>query len=199
MKISTGKIQTFPLPIRRTTSVNLPQTYSVSCYILMFFTISGIGWIWEVLIHIAKDGMIINRGVLTGPWLPIYGTGGLFILLLLKKWHNHPVHLFGAIMVMCGILEYTTSFMLEHLFGASWWDYSDLIFQIHGRVCLGGLLIFGVGGLFIVYIAAPMLNRIIQKISHRARILLCGLLVIMFVCDLILSFFNPNIGFGITY
>lgn len=199
MKITSVRPQEFILTIQSPARTDLIKTYSVPSLILMFFTFSGIGWIWEVLIHIAKDGMIINRGVLTGPWLPIYGTGGLFILLLLKKWHDHPVHLFGAIMVMCGVLEYATSFMLERLFGASWWDYSDLIFQIHGRVCLGGLLIFGIGGLFIVYIAAPVLDRITQMIPRKARILLCGLLVILFVCDVILSFFNPNMGFGITY
>ena len=64
------------------------QDYSVSSLVLMFFTFSGIGWLWEVGLHLVVDGMFFNRGVMAGPWLPIYGTGGVLILVLLKKWRS---------------------------------------------------------------------------------------------------------------
>lgn len=156
------------------------------------------GWIWEVILHIIEDGMIINRGVLAGPWLPIYGAGGILILLLLKKWRRQPFHLFGMIMLLCGTIEYFTSVMLEMLFGVRWWDYSDMLFQLRGRVCLEGLTIFGFGGLFIVYAAAPFLDNRIQKLSTQKRRILCMLLLLLFTGDLLYSFLNPNMGFGIT-
>lgn len=142
--------------------------------------------------------MIINRGVLAGPWLPIYGAGGILILLLLKKWRRQPFHLFGMIMLLCGTIEYFTSVMLEMLFGVRWWDYSDMLFQLRGRVCLEGLTIFGFGGLFIVYAAAPFLDNRIQKLSTQKRRILCMLLLLLFTGDLLYSFLNPNMGFGIT-
>ena len=60
------------------------QDYSVSSLVLMFFTFSGIGWLWEVGLHLVVDGMFFNRGFMAGPWLPIYGTGGVLILVLLN-------------------------------------------------------------------------------------------------------------------
>ena len=102
------------------------------------------------------------------------------------------------IMLLCGTIEYFTSVMLEMLFGVRWWDYSDMLFQLRGRVCLEGLTIFGFGGLFIVYAAAPFLDNRIQKLSTQKRRILCMLLLLLFTGDLLYSFLNPNMGFGIT-
>ena len=156
MRAATAKLENFFLSVSPIAEIGYQRTYSASSLILLFFIFSGMGWIWEVILHIIEDGMIINRGVLAGPWLPIYGAGGILILLLLKKWRRQPFHLFGMIMLLCGTIEYFTSVMLEMLFGVRWWDYSDMLFQLRGRVCLEGLTIFGFGGLFIVYAAAPV-------------------------------------------
>ena len=193
-----SKLENFVLSVSPIAEIGYQRTYSASSLILLFFIFSGMGWIWEVILHIIEDGMIINRGVLAGPWLPIYGAGGILILLLLKKWRRQPFHLFGMIMLLCGTIEYFTSVMLEMLFGVRWWDYSDMLFQLRGRVCLEGLTIFGFGGLFIVYAAAPFLDNRIQKLSTQKRRILCMLLLLLFTGDLLYSFLNPNMGFGIT-
>ena len=198
MRAATAKLENFVLSVSPIAEIGYQRTYSASSLILLFFIFSGMGWIWEVILHIIEDGMIINRGVLAGPWLPIYGAGGILILLLLKKWRRQPFHLFGMIMLLCGTIEYFTSVMLEMLFGVRWWVYSDMLFQLRGRVCLEGLTIFGFGGLFIVYAAAPFLDNRIQKLSTQKRRILCMLLLLLFTGDLLYSFLNPNMGFGIT-
>lgn len=198
MRAATAKLENFFLSVSPIAEIGYQRTYSASSLILLFFIFSGMGWIWEVILHIIEDGMIINRGVLAGPWLPIYGAGGILILLLLKKWRRQPFHLFGMIMLLCGTIEYFTSVMLEMLFGVRWRDYSDMLFQLRGRVCLEGLTIFGFGGLFIVYAAAPFLDNRIQKLSTQKRRILCMLLLLLFTGDLLYSFLNPNMGFGIT-
>ena len=198
MRAATAKLENFVLSVSPIAEIGYQRTYSASSLILLFFIFSVMGWIWEVILHIIEDGMIINRGVLAGPWLPIYGAGGILILLLLKKWRRQPFHLFGMIMLLCGTIEYFTSVMLEMLFGVRWWDYSDMLFQLRGRVCLEGLTIFGFGGLFIVYAAAPFLDNRIQKLSTQKRRILCMLLLLLFTGDLLYSFLNPNMGFGIT-
>lgn len=198
MRAATAKLENFVLSVSPIAEIGYQRTYSASSLILLFFIFSGMGWIWEVILHIIENGMIINRGVLAGPWLPIYGAGGILILLLLKKWRRQPFHLFGMIMLLCGTIEYFTSVMLEMLFGVRWWDYSDMLFQLRGRVCLEGLTIFGFGGLFIVYAAAPFLDNRIQKLSAQKRRILCMLLLLLFTGDLLYSFLNPNMGFGIT-
>ena len=157
--------------------LNYERAYSATSLILMFFLFSFTGWIWEVLIHIIEDGMIINRGLLLGPWLPIYGTGGVLILMLLKRWRSQPLITMGLIMLLCGTVEYIT-------------------FQ--GRICLEGLLIFGIGGLFFIYLIAPKIDNLLQTVSQKAKMYLCVALSFLFVVDLIRSFLSPNMGFGIT-
>ena len=178
--------------------LNYERAYSATSLILMFFLFSFTGWIWEVLIHIIEDGMIINRGLLLGPWLPIYGTGGVLILMLLKRWRSQPLMTMGLIMLLCGTVEYITSIGLEFFFGQRWWDYSDMLFNFQGRICLEGLLIFGIGGLFFIYLIAPKIDNLLQTVSQKAKMYLCVALSFLFVADLIRSFLSPNIGFGIT-
>lgn len=178
--------------------LNSERSYSLSSLVLIFFSFSAAGWLWEVFLHIFMDGAIINRGVLLGPWLPIYGTGGILILTLLKKWRCRPLRTLFLVMLLCGSLEYITGTILEILFHARWWDYNDLPFNIHGRVCLGGLLLFGFGGLIFIYIIAPKLDTLFEQISTSMKRLLCCILITFFIFDVIYSFLFPNMGFGIT-
>ena len=56
------------------------RAYSLTSLILFFFSASTVGWLWEVFLHIFMDGALINRGTTWGPWLPIYGVGGLSLI-----------------------------------------------------------------------------------------------------------------------
>lgn len=174
------------------------EKYPATTIILSFFVFAFVGWVWEVIIHLYLDHMFVNRGTMIGPWLPVYGCGGVMILVLLRRWFDHPGKLFGMILLLCGVVEYATGTFLEMVYHAKWWDYSDSLINIQGRVCLEGLLLFGIGGLFIVYIAEPALHRIFQRISSNARIALCVSLVAIFAVDFLVSMGNPNTGFGIT-
>ena len=69
---------------------------------------------------------------------------------------------------MCGIVEYISSFALDVIYGQKWWDYSGYFVNLNGRICLEGLLIFGLGGLAISYIIAPMLDNALRKVSKKA-------------------------------
>lgn len=172
--------------------------YSIKNYILMFFTFSFIGWLWEVLFHIISEGRFVNRGVMFGPWLPIYGFGGLLILVILKPLRNKPVLFFISVMLLAGIMEYATGFYLETFKGSKWWDYTGYFLNIHGRVCLEGLLVFGFGGCAVTYFLGPILNELLDKIKPKLSIIICIILVIFYSIDFIYSYFNPNKGEGIT-
>ena len=166
--------------------------------VILFVVMSFVGWLWEVAIHLVEDGEFVKRGVLSGPWLPIYGAGGVLILLFLGRYSKTPVRLFLMTMALCGIMEYTTGWYLEKMYHTRWWDYSDLYFQIQGRVCLVGLLVFGLGGLFLVYRLAPAASRLLQKIPPRTLEILCLILILLFLADFCHSIVRPNMGEGIT-
>lgn len=174
------------------------RSYSLSSIILLFFTFSMIGWFWEVFLHLVDEGTFVNRGVLHGPWLPIYGSGGILILLLLKRFREHPPIEFTYIVILCGLVEYLTSLYLEIRFGLSWWNYNGYFLNLHGRICAEGLLVFGLGGMAGVYIIAPLLDNLYQKFDKRILYILCVFLSSCFIFDKIYSGRYPNTGEGIS-
>lgn len=180
-------------------NVYFMRHYSLPSLLLMFFSFSFIGWIWEVGIHIIEDARFVNRGVLHGPWLPIYGSGAMIILLLLNRFRNKPVAEFFLAMTLCGGVEYFTSWLLEVTKdGTKWWDYSDYFLNLNGRICAEGLLIFGVAGVAGVYFLAPVLDNFFSKISTKKAVIILVILIAIFVVDNIYSSGNPNVGKGIT-
>ncbi len=173
--------------------------YSIWSLILLFFIFSFIGWLWEVSLHLISDGVFVNRGVLHGPWLPIYGSGGILIVTVLKKLRKNPVLEFAGIVILCGIVEYGTSYYLEMAHhGEKWWDYSGYFLNLNGRICAEGLLVFGIGGIAIVYILAPLLDNVIKRIHLKLLIPACVVLLILFSGDQVYSGKHPNTGKGIT-
>ena len=179
-------------------SNNYSRWYKITDYILFFFSFAFIGWIWEVCLVLVQTGKLVNRGVLLGPCLPIYGSGGVLILLLLRIFFNRPIVTFGMTTLLCTIVEYFTSWYLELTKGVRWWDYSNYFLNINGRVCLEGALVFGLGGCAVVYLVAPKLSKFFAKVSNKILIPICVLLVSIFVVDLIHSQNHPNTGEGIT-
>ena len=143
--------------------------------------------------------MFVNRGTLHGPWLPIYGTGGIAILVLLKKLRSRPALEFVAAMALCGAIEYFSSWYLEVTHdGQRWWDYTGYFLNLNGRICAEGLLTFGLGGLAIVYLLAPALDDLLRRANVRVLTVVAAVLLVAYCCDQVYSAQHPNTGAGIT-
>lgn len=155
-------------------------------YIFILYSI--LGWFMEVVIVSSKKRKITARGFLIGPWCPIYGFGALFITLLLRKYYNDPVALFVMSFLMGTILEYVTSYLMEKLFHARWWDYSNHKFQINGRVSLTTSLGFGALGVILVYILNPFFLRIIKNIPPIVFTIIMIIVLLIFITDIITSY-----------
>lgn len=180
-------------------TLNYTRRYSIWSLLALFFIASIIGWSFEVIMHIIEHGEFVKRGVLQGPWLPIYGYGCLLILTILHKFRKKPLQEFILIIVLCGLVEYFTAVYLEYVFnGTKWWDYSGYFLNIQGRVCAEGLLVFGIGGIILVYILAPLIDNILQKINPKKLAIICCSLLCLFIFDHIYSHYHPNEGKGIT-
>lgn len=193
----------FPIPEagkrQKLETLRYMRRYSVWSVILLFFAFSFMGWVWEVSLHLITDGVFVNRGVLHGPWLPIYGTGGVMILAVLNKFREKPLVEFLLTIVLCGCVEYFTSWFLEITHnGEKWWDYSGYFLNLNGRICAEGLLVFGLGGMAIVYVAAPLLDDFIRKLPYKILIPVCITLLAVFGADEVYSNRHPNTGKGIT-
>lgn len=180
-------------------SVQYQRHYSIFNVILIFFSTSFIGWCYEVSLHLVNDGVFVNRGVYHGPWLPIYGYGGVMILLILYKLREKPIAEFVSAVVLCGCVEYFTSWYLQVTHdGMKWWDYHGYFLNLNGRVCGEGLLVFGLGGLAIVYLLAPALDNIFRRIPRKIVVVLVVVLLAIYIADIVYSHYYPNMGAGIT-
>ena len=152
-------------------------------YFALFIIYSFIGWLMEVTLTLVEDKKLINRGFLIGPYCPIYGTGCLLLITLLNKYKNDIVILFIMSIVICSILEYTTSYVMEKLFKARWWDYSRFKFNINGRICLETMIPFGLLGVLVVYYINPFLLKIINT-----NTILFTITAVIFITDVSASF-----------
>ena len=175
------------------------RNYSLTTICFLFLVLSFVGWLWEVSLHLIETGKFVNRGVLHGPWLPIYGTGAVIVLLLLKKLRNNlPVH-FAASIILCGFVEYFTGWYLELTHdGQKWWDYSGYFLNLHGRICAEGLLAFGILGGVIIYLLAPVLDVMTRQLPIKAFTITVAVLMCVFLTDNFYSSRHPNTGEGIT-
>lgn len=167
-------------------------------YVLLFFGISFLGWLWEAALYLFADGSLVNRGVYYGPYLPVYGIGGLFLMLLLHARRKQPVLVFFLSSVLCTILEYGAAAWLETRWGIKWWDYSGCFMNIAGRVCLLSSIGFGLGGMLLICVFQPVFNRIYHKMTLGLRIFVCIVLLLIFTADAAYSIMHPNTGRNIT-
>jgi uncharacterized membrane protein len=154
---------------------------------MLFIIYAVAGWICEVVLQLVQKHKLSDRGFLIGPYCPIYGCGGLLITLCLTPFEEHPVGLFILAMVLCGTLEYTTSFIMEKAFNARWWDYSNMRFNINGRICLETLVPFGIAGILVIYVFNPFLLSIIQGLQTNTLNIISIVIAIIFFTDLIIS------------
>lgn len=199
--IYPGRLAPAPMPFkfRKSRTISADRSYSLINLIMMFFIFCFVGWVWEVSLAFISEDMFVNRGTLHGPWLPIYGTGGVIILVLLKKLREKPALEFVAAMVLCGCLEYFSSWYLEMTHdGQRWWDYTGYFLNINGRICAEGLLTFGLGGLTIVYLLAPALDNLLSRIDARKLGIVAAVLLVLYCADQVYSAQHPNVGAGIT-
>ncbi len=161
--------------------------YNIKIIFILFIFYSMIGWIIEVLDQFYRKKRFINRGFLIGPYCPVHGIGALLMVLLLSGITDSYIILFFSASLICTILEYITSFLLEKIFKARWWDYSCYKFNLNGRVCLQNSIFFGIAGVFIVQIANPFVVKFIMQNVSDLNVI-CLVLGIVFTLDLFISF-----------
>lgn len=160
--------------------------------ILLFFMYSMIGWCIEVVLKYRQYGRFINRGFLSGPWLPIYGSGAVFITLSvvgIAGFDSSIGTTFVISFIVCGALEYMASYVMEKRFHARWWDYSQKPMNLHGRVWIGNLILFGIGGVIIIKVTNPIFTSLLYQINVHGREVAATILSIIIVSDFIMSHF----------
>ena len=164
----------------------------ISRYVCLFMIYSFIGWIYETVFCTIKEGKWENRGFLFGPACPVYGSGAVAISCLVNVTDKNSIEIntwqiFIISVLGSALLEYVTSWGLEKLFHAVWWDYSKLPLNIHGRVSFFTSLGFGFAGLLVVYYIAPISGKIMNEITPVMTEFLALMFLFLFTVDLTLT------------
>ena len=160
--------------------------------ILLFFIFGSAGWCMEVILKYIQYHRFINRGFLTGPICPIYGCGVVLITVVvggLASVESGLVMTFALSFVICGAVEYLTSYILEKIFHARWWDYSQKPMNLHGRVWIGNLILFGVAGVAIIHVVDPLLFKFFDLFTLKTREIAACILLVVLIADFVISFF----------
>ena len=157
-------------------------------YFLYFIIYSFIGWCLEVTCKLFQYKRFINRGFLIGPLCTIYGYGVLAIVFLIGKDTSDMLAVFLKAIFVCSLLEYFTSYFMEKMFNAKWWDYSTKKFNLNGRICLDTMIPFGILGCLVVYIIHPFVISLVNLIPNTLLNVIASAILILFIVDNVISF-----------
>ena len=165
--------------------------YNLMYLFLIFFIYSVIGFIIEITsCFIFTKKFTMSRGYLLGPYIPVFGFGALLMVSFLGKYRDDVVTLFVLSAVLCSVVEYFVSLLMEIIFKLRWWDYSKDKFNINGRIWLRNGLLFGLGGVLIVRYFHPILINSLNYFSETTIIIVGWILASIIIIDTIISTFT---------
>ena len=162
------------------------RTETLKYLFLLFIAGSAVGWAYEEIFYWITEGMLRNRGVLYGPWLPIYGAGAVGMYAL-KPFRKNPVLLYIMCAAVAGVVEYAVGLACVRLWGMWLWDYRGLFCNLNGIICLRSVAAFGAMGLAFHYLLEPAAERMSARMDDHTRTLLCRILLAVFLLDCVLS------------
>lgn len=161
-------------------------------YILYFFFYSVVGWILETVCCSLYYKKPMNRGFLKGPVCPIYGTGGVVLSACLMPfyekygytWYIIPLVILLGV-VLADIVEFFTSLIMEKLFNARWWDYSNEFLNLQGRICLKHSIYWAIcTGVFIYVVHPAVVKNLHLWLTNEQRNIILIITFIIFSIDL---------------
>lgn len=163
-------------------------SYSTMQWVLFFYVYCFLGWIWESGYVSARERKWTNRGFMHGPFLPIYGSGAIMILLATIPVKDNLLLIFFMGMIASTILEYFTGAAMERLFHVRYWDYSNQFCNLNGHICLKCSLAWGGFSILMVRFIHVPVERCILWIPDTLEEIIAFVLTLVFVADFALSF-----------
>lgn len=155
----------------------------------LFIIGSIIGWIFETIVVILQTGHFeIRQGLIYGPFIPVYGIGGVMYYIAFKfiKTRN-KVKVFLITLILGGLTEYACSYIQEVVFGSISWDYSALPFNLNGRTSLLHCTYWGIAGLLYISWIEPLLCGIENIMQEKSLKVVTSLLAVFIIIDITIS------------
>ena len=172
----------------------------ISEYVLFFWIYAVIGWIYEVFLEtVVYRWGFSNRGVLFGPWLPVYGFGAtVFLLLWYRLIKDKPLKrkllmlpvIFLLTMATATLIELITSYLCEWIIGSwPWQTYADYAVNFQARIALSPSIRFGIGGVVFLYVIQPLLDILASKMKTKTVLVSAAVIITVLAADLVYTVF----------
>lgn len=155
--------------------------YTFSTWLFFFYFYCFLGWIWETCYVSVLKAKWVNRGFMRGPFLPIYGSGAIVVLIFTLPFRANAGLVFVAGMVSATVLEYFTGAAMERLFHVRYWDYSSQRLNLNGYICVTSSLAWGVFSVILTLYGHTPVERLVSRMSTNV------LEVIVFVLTVYIS------------
>jgi len=141
-----------------------------SYWLFLFFLFSVMGWVLETTIESLYYRRFINRGFLFGPYIPIYGVGGIMLANIGQpfKWNPFLAYIVGAL--ACTVLEYMIGGILERIFKKQFWDYSMMNFTYKNRISLVSSMFWGIMTLFMTYVLYDFISPLVRRVNYTVMV-----------------------------
>lgn len=155
--------------------------YTFSTWLFFFYFYCFLGWIWETCYVSVLKAKWVNRGFMRGPFLPIYGSGAIVVLVFTLPFRTNAGLVFVVGMVSATILEYFTGAAMEQLFHVRYWDYSNQRLNLNGHICVTSSLAWGAFSVILTLYGHTPVERLASHMSTNV------LEVIVFVLTVYIS------------
>ncbi|MDE6920201.1 MAG: putative ABC transporter permease [Lachnospiraceae bacterium] len=155
--------------------------YTFSTWLFFFYFYCFLGWIWETCYVSVLKAKWVNRGFMRGPFLPIYGSGAIVVLIFTLPFRTSPGLVFVVGMVSATILEYFTGVAMEQMFHVRYWDYSNQRLNLNGHICVTSSLAWGMFSVILTLYGHTPVERLVSRMSINT------LEVIVFVLTVYIS------------
>ena len=171
----------------------------ISKYFIYFVMYSFIGWFYEVFLEvIVYRWGYSDRGILFGPYCPVYGVGALTFLFTvyhliknkkgLKKYIFIPI-VFFLCMTIATLIELCTSYICEFFMGSwPWQTYANYKINFQARIALSPSIRFGIGGVAFLYLLQPLFEKVCEKIGDKKTKIMALILGVIILIDCVYTF-----------
>ncbi len=162
---------------------NNKQEISIKQIIWYSIIFSIFGLIIETVFCYITTGIIESRkGLIWGPFCPVYGVGATILIILLNKYKNNIPKLFLAGGIIGNIIEYLLSYILEAIYGIRFWDYGYLDWNLNGRICIKYSIFWGILAVVLIKFVKPAIDKIINKIPNTKSLNISIIILIIIDC-----------------
>lgn len=162
--------------------------YTMIQWLFFFYFYCFFGWCFESTYVSIKSRKLTNRGFMRGPFLPIYGSGAIMMLVVSMPFQDNIVMTYIAGCIGATILEYVTGVAMEALFKVRYWDYSKKKFNFQGHICLGSTLAWGFLTILMTEVIHVPIEHFVLSIPSQILTVITLVLTVGIASDFALSF-----------